>query len=292
MGEAQCIWPVGAELGEGPVWLAAEDAVWFVDIKGPRIHRYHADSGETRSWDAPEQVGFIVPARGGGFVCGLKSGLYRFEPATGAFEPVIRGFESAELDNRLNDGFVDQSGRLWFGSMHDPETAASGALWRLDDGPSASRWDEGYCVTNGPAMSPDGRTLYHTDTFARTIWAFDLFDDGALMGKRRFVEIERPGAYPDGMAVDAEGCLWVALFGGWGVERFAPDGRLISRLEMPCANITKPAFGGPDLKTLYLTTAWMTLSPVERARQPLAGGLFRAELDVAGLPQHAVSHGL
>ena len=291
-GEAQCIWPVGAELGEGPVWMAADEAVWFVDIKGPRIHRYRAPSGETRSWDASEPVGFIVPASGGGFVCGLKSGLYRFDPEGGGFAPLVRGFEPAGLDNRLNDGFVDPCGRLWFGSMHDPETAASGALWRLDDGQSVSRWDEGYCVTNGPAVSPDGRTLYHTDTFDQTIWAFDMGEDGALSGKRLFTRIERPGAYPDGMAVDAEGCVWVALFGGWGVERFASDGRLVGRLEMPCANITKPAFGGPDLKTLYLTTAWKGLSPEERARQPLAGGLFRVEADVAGLPQHEVSHGL
>ncbi len=200
--------------------------------------------------------------------------------------------EPAELGNRLNDGFVDRDGRLWFGSMHDGETDVSGALYRLDSGPSVSRWDEGYRVTNGPATSPDGRVLYHVDTLQRTIWAFDVDEKGDVSGKRLFTRIERPGAYPDGLAVDVEGGVWVALFGGWGVERYDPAGRLVARIEMPCANVTKPAFGGPELKTLYLTTAWMGLSGQARSEQPSAGGLFRLAVDLAGLAQNRVRHGL
>jgi len=284
----ECVWPVGAELGEGPVWLASEGALWFVDIKGRRIHRFDEASGGRRSWPAPEPIGFLAPVEGGGFLCGLKSGLYRFDPDTGAFEAHLTGFEPTELDNRLNDGFVDADGRLWFGSMHDGETEASGALYRLEDGPSVRRWDEGYHVTNGPATSPDGRLLYHVDTLKRTIWTFDVDDEGGLSGKRVFTHIERPGAYPDGLAVDVEGGVWVALFAGWGVERFDPAGRLAARIEMPCANVTKPAFGGPKLKTLYLTTAWMGLSEQARVDQALAGGLFRLEMDLDGLAQNCV----
>ncbi len=291
MSTAECAWSIQTECGEGPVWSAAEGAVWFVDIKGPRIHRFEPATGRKRSWEAPEAVGFLVPAAGGGFVCGLKSGLHRFDPQTGRFA-LIMTIEPPALDNRLNDGFVDPQGRLWFGSMHDAETERTGALYRLDDGPAVSRWDAGVCVTNGPAMSPNGRTLYHTDTFERVIYAYDVADDGALSSKRPFVRIERSEAYPDGMVVDVEGCLWVALFGGWGLDRYAPDGRMIGRIELPCANITKPAFAGDDLKTLYVTTAWMGLSPETRAAQPLAGGLFRVEVDTAGLPQNQVVHGV
>lgn len=289
---AICVWPIGAELGEGPLWIGAERALLFVDIKGRRIHRLDEGSGDRRSWPAPEPIGFIAPIEDGGFICGLKSGLYRFDPGSGAFEPHLCGFEPAGLGNRLNDGFVDPAGRLWFGSMHDAEVASSGALYRLDAGPAVHRCDDGYRVTNGPATSPDGRVLYHVDTVGRTIWAFDLDDHGGLSGKRVFTRIVRPDAYPDGLAVDVEGCVWVALFGGWGVERYDSGGRLIGRIELPCANVTKPAFGGPELKTLYLTTAWVGLSPDARGEQPLAGGLFRVETDVAGLPQNGVRHGL
>ena len=288
----ECVWPVAAELGEGPVWMAAQGALWFVDIKGRQIHRFQERSRETRSWAAPEPIGFVAPTTDGGFICGLKTGLYRFDPDGGAFEPHLRAFEPVELDNRLNDGFVDPAGRLWFGSMHDPEVKATGALYRLDDGPVARRCDEGYRVTNGPAASPDGRVLYHVDTVARTIWAFDLGARGELSGKRQFVRIERPGGFPDGLAVDTEGGVWVALFGGWGLERYDPQGRLVARIEAPCANVTKPAFGGPDLKTLYFTTAWMGLSPQARADQPLAGGLFRVEVEAAGLPPNLLRCGL
>ena len=290
MSRAECVWPLAAQLGEGPIWSAAEGAVWFVDIKSSRIHRIEPASGRNRSWDAPESVGFIAPVSDGGFVCGLKSGLHRFDPRSGGFR-LLAAVEPSEPDNRLNDGFVDAEGRLWFGSMHDLETDPTGALYRLDDGPRLSRLDDGYVVTNGPAMSPDGRTLYHADSGGQVVYAFDVAADGALSDKRVFARMEHGGVFPDGMAVDQEGCLWIALWGGWGVERHAPDGKVIGRIDLPCAHVTKPAFGGEDLTTLYITTAWAGLSPEDRAAQPLAGGLFRAEAPVAGLPQHEIRHG-
>ncbi|MDB5454813.1 MAG: gnl, partial [Caulobacter sp.] len=266
---------------------AVEQALWFVDIKGERIHRFHPATGATRSWDAPAQPGFLAPVAGGGFIAGLKTGLHRFDPASGGFER-LASVEDPALDNRLNDGFVDATGRLWFGSMHDLEETLTGALYRYDGAGAPVRIDAGYCITNGPAVSPDGQTLYHTDTLERVIWAFDLAADGSLSNKRLFVAVDRPGAYPDGPIVDAEGCVWTGLFGGWGLARYSPAGELLSRLELPVANVTKAAFGGPDLTTLYITTAWKGLDDAQRTAQPLAGGLFAARVDVPGLPQNEV----
>ncbi|MFN3582636.1 SMP-30/gluconolactonase/LRE family protein [Phenylobacterium sp.] len=287
-GEPECVLRADAELGEGPVWLAEDDAVWFVDIKGKRIHRYEPVTGAAWSWAAPDQVGFIVPVRGGGWIAGLKTGLHRFDPRSGRFD-LMATIEDPKLDNRLNDGFVDEKGRLWFGSMHDGEKNLTGALYRLD-GAGLKRCDTGYCITNGPAMSPDGRTLYHTDTLLKTIYAFDVAANGELSNRRVFVRIEEGGGYPDGPAVDVEGCLWTGLFAGRHVRRYSPKGELIGKVEFPVANITKIAFGGDDLKTMYATTAWKGLSAKEREAQPLAGGLFRFEVDTPGLPQHQFAH--
>jgi xylono-1,5-lactonase len=290
MSEVECVWPIGAVLGEGPLWSAAEQAVWFVDIKGPAIHRYHPASGAQRSWPAPARVGFLALTRDGGMIAGLKTGLHRFNPETGNFA-LLHVVEPHAPNNRLNDGFVDSEGFLWFGSMDDTEEEPSGALYQLG-AEGCVRRDPGYVVTNGPAESPDGRTLYHTDTLAGVIYAFDRARNGQLSNKRIFVRIPAGGGYPDGPIVDVEGCLWTGLFGGWGLHRYSPEGKLVDQIRLPCSAVTKAAFAGDDLRTLYITTAHVALSPEERRQQPLAGGLFRARVSVPGLPQGIVSHGL
>jgi sugar lactone lactonase YvrE len=278
-----CVWPVNAELGEGPVWQAAENAVYFVDIKGRNIHRLTVTTGQTQTWKAPGQPGFIAPLAEHGFVCGLPGGLYRFDAGSGQFSK-LKEVEAHLPGNRLNDGFVDASGHLWFGSMDDSEEQPSGTLYRVDDAGELVAQDDDYVITNGPAMSPDGRTLYHNDTMRRVVYAFDVSEDGTLSRKRIFAAISGDG-YPDGMAVDADGFVWVALFGGWRIERFSPDGKLVEQVPFPCANVTKLAFGGDDLQTVYASTAWKGLSPVERQQQPLAGGLFSFSSPVPGQPQ-------
>lgn len=279
--KVECVCEVGAHLGEGPVWSAAERAVWFVDIKGHRIHRFEPESRQLRSWNTPEDVGFIARATGGRFLCGLKSGLYSFDPATGALSLVT--LVDAELArNRLNDGFVDAAGRLWFGTMDDEEVEPTGALYRFD-ARGLKRCDTDYVITNGQATSPDGRTLYHVDTLQKILYAFDLAADGAIADGRIFARIEHASGYPDGTAVDSAGCIWVGLFGGWGVQRYSAQGELLETLPLPVANCTKPAFGGDDLRTLYITTAWKGLSQEQRAQQPLAGGLFAVRVPTPGL---------
>lgn len=283
-----CVWAVGGELGEGPVWDARSRALYFVDIKGRQVHRY-GEQGERRSWPAPQQVSFIVPLAGGGFVCGLEDGLYRFCEASGAFT-LLRHVERDVPSNRFNDGFVDADGNLWFGSMDDAERRPSGALYRLSGDGRLSTAERDYVITNGPAMSPDGRTLYHTDTLAKTVFQFDVQGDGGLAGKRAFVTIAGSG-HPDGMAVDTEGCVWIALFGGGRIERYASSGTCLGSVAFPCSNVTKLAFGGADLRTVYATTAWKGLSAAQRAREPLAGGLFSFRSAAPGLAQHHLSAG-
>lgn len=285
-----CIWPVAAELGEGPVWLAREQALYFVDIKGQQLHRCDAEGGQRRSWAAPRQPGFVVPMQDSGLVCGMQDGLYRFDPDAGRFDH-LGEVEPGRPGNRLNDGFVDALGRLWFGSMHDAETEPTGALYRIDHhGAVVQRQDDAYVITNGPATSPDGAILYHTDTLKKQIYAFDIGAHGALSNKRVFVTISGSG-HPDGMAVDSEGGVWVALFGGARIERYAPAGALLQTVAFPCSNITKLTFGGDDLCTAFVTTAWKGLPLDVRSQQPLAGGLFSFRSPVPGLPQHSFSSG-
>ena len=283
--QVTCVWDLKATLGEGPVWVG--NSLWFVDIKGHKIHRYEPATGEAMTINAPEQVTFLAPlAIGGGFVAGLKSGLYKFHPLSG-FQGLLQ-VEDPALDNRPNDATVDAQGRLWFGTMHDGEDAKSGSLYRMD-ATGVARMDKDVCITNGPCVSPDGKTFYHTDTLEKVIWAYDLAEDGTLSNKRVFVKIALgDDVYPDGSVVDSEGHVWTALWGGFGAIRISPAGEVVARVDLPAPNVTKPCFGGPDLKTLYFTTARKGLSDETLAQYPLAGGLFAVRAEVAGQPQYEV----
>lgn len=280
-----CVWPLACALGEGPVWWRG--AVWFTDIKQKQLHCFDPGNSKKQSWQAPAEVGFLAPLENGHFIAGAKTGLYDFDPRAGSFD-LIRRVEPDRPANRLNDGAVDPAGRLWFGSMDDEEGRPTGMLYRFHRG-SLAPMDSGYVITNGPAFSPDGRTLYHTDTLERRIYAFDLHQDGSLADKRIFATIEEGAGYPDGPVVDSEGCLWTGLFGGWSARRYAPDGQLLESVSFPVANITKLAFGGPALTTVYATTARKGLDAAALAAQPEAGGLFRFETKVAGQPQFCAS---
>lgn len=275
------VWNVGAELGEGPVWV--DGALWFTDIKRRKVHRYDPISGDRRSWEAPEQVGFVLPAQGGGFVAGLASGLHRFDPAGGSFDRIAE-VEPERPGNRLNDGVVDPAGRLWFGTMDNGESRKSGAFYRFERGAVRPTGLDSIAITNGPALSPDGSILYFVDTRAGTLAAADVAADGSLGPSRRFARIDPADGHPDGPTVDAEGCVWIALFAGWEAWRFSPAGERLARIRFPVANITKLAFGGADLRTAYATTARLHLKPEALEAQPQAGDLFEFRVDVPGLP--------
>lgn len=279
---AECIWPVGAELGEGVLWSPEERAVWFVDILGCRLHRVRPATGERSSWPAPARPGFLARLAGGGMLAGLADGLYRFDPETGSFMLLAR--VDVEPESRLNDGAVGPDGSLWFCSKNEPETAASGTWFRWTGVGDPVPFDEGYVVANGPAFSMDGQTLYHCDTAAGRILWRSVSASGDVGENRVFATVEPADGYPDGVAVDDEGCLWVGLYAGSAARRYSPDGVLLEQVGIPCRNVTKPAFGGDDGGTLYLTTARSGLSDEERTAQSFAGGLFAVRAGVRGSP--------
>ncbi|MEO5775126.1 MAG: SMP-30/gluconolactonase/LRE family protein [Sphingomicrobium sp.] len=281
--EPRNVWNTQCELGEGPVWVERDQALWFVDIKKKHIHRLDPASGDKRSWDAPEMVGFILPAKSGGFVAGLQSGLHKFDETDGSFTPIAE-LEADLPANRLNDAVTDPSGTMWFGSMDNDEKADSGAFYRFVNGRVEPTELTGICITNGPAVSPDGRILYYIDTLAKTIRAADIADDGSLSNYRLFAAIADGEGYPDGPTIDSEGHLWVSLYDGWETRRYSPAGDIVQRVRLPAANITKIAFGGPDLRTVFATSARQGMSAEALEQQQQAGDLFSFQVEVAGVP--------
>lgn len=263
-------WQLDAQLGEGPIWLASEQALRFVDIKRGHLHRFDPAKGTGETLAVGGNPSFIVPHAGGGLLVGSRGSLHRLEgdrlSAPLATLPEPPG-------NRTNDATVDAQGRLWLGTMDDNEAAPTGNVWCWDRG-SLHRAGPQAVVTNGPAISRDGNWLYHVDSGARTIWRYALGAAPVLVDGEVFIQLGEDEGFPDGVVVDAEDCLWVALWDGWAVRRYAPDGTLLSQLAMPCARPTKLAFGGPDLMTAYVTSARVGLDAAELVRQPLAGSLF------------------
>ena len=274
------VWDVGAELGEGPVWV--KGALWFVDIKKRLIHRFDPTGGSKRSWNAPQQIGFLLPTQNGSFIAGLQSGLHRFDETNGSFA-LIEEVDAEFPDNRLNDGVVDPRGRLWFGTMDNGETEKSGKFYSYSHGKLEPAGIDGIAITNGPAISPGGDMLYWVDTLGGTISACAILDDGNLGTSRLFARIDPVEGFPDGPTVDSEGCLWISLYAGGEVRRYSPEGELLERVKFPVANITKIAFGGDDLMTAYATTARQKLTAEEIAPQPQIGDLFEFRAKVPGL---------
>lgn len=273
---------VGAILGEGPIWDGVRELLWFVDIKGQRIYRFEPATAMLSNWAAPREIGWVLPAADGSMLAGLQGAIARFHPETGRFDMEL-SIEVEHPGNRLNDAATDRQGRLWFGSIDNAETDATGRLYRFtDNGPIDSGLPPAV-ITNGPAFSPDGRTLYHTDTLAGTIFAVPITPSGELGAPRIFARIDANEGYPDGPVVDSEGCVWTGLFAGWGVRRYSPQGELMETVQFPVANVTKLAFGGPDLRTVYATTARKGLDPAALLAQPHAGDLFAFEVSTPGL---------
>lgn len=278
-----CIADVKAVLGEGPVWVEREQAVYWVDIPEKRIFRWSEADG-VRTIEPGLNVCSLHPRERGGFIGGGYEGFLHADLEGG----VVRVLDNPEPDldfNRFNDGKTDREGRFWAGTMDRHEREASGSLYRLDPDLSWIRVDSGYRVTNGPAFSLDGRTMYHTDSALQRVYAFDLAKDGVATNRRVFRQFGPGEGYPDGMTVDSEDCVWIAFWDGWCLRRLSPAGEVIDELAVPVQKPTSCAFGGPALDRLFITSASRGLSPEELQRQPNAGGLFMTAPGVKGVAE-------
>lgn len=274
------VWPVGALLGEGPAWFPDAGALRFVDIKGRKLHCYVPASGAQETIDLGGLPSFVVPASNGRLLVGSGSRILSVGPS--GETPTVITEITMPSHNRTNDATVDSLGRLWFGTMDDEEKRPTGALYCLDHGTLTCVGGDAV-VTNGPAITRDGQTLYHVDSGNRTIWRFRITDGPSIAEGKVFVRLRETDGYPDGVVLDSEDCLWVALWDGWGVRRYSPEGEMLLHVPLPCARVTKLSFGGTDLKTAFVTTASTGLSQAERTAQPLAGSLFAFEVPAAGL---------
>ncbi len=277
----QCVADVHAVLGEGPVWVEREAALYWVDIKGRKIFRLGGD-GAVEQWETPFRVGSIAPRTSGGFIAGTDEGFAHIDLERDRFE-ILYHPETHLPDNRFNDGKVDRHGRFWAGTMDDTEQQARGFLYRLRPGVDGVVVDRDYKVTNGPAFSPDGTVMYHNDSARQVTYAFDLDADGNASNKRTLLQFGEGDGYPDGMTVDAEGCLWIAFWDGWCIRRFSPGGERLETVRMPVSKPTSCAFGGANLDKLYVTSASIGLDEAALKMQPNAGGLFMVSPGVRGL---------
>jgi sugar lactone lactonase YvrE len=271
-------------LGECPLWNDREGALYWVDSRAPAVCRWRP-GGAREHWPMPELVGSIAFREAGGLLVALQSGVYRFDLDSHAIAPVFT--PAAELStNRFNDGRCDRRGRFWVGTMSDVSREPLGSLYRLaPDGASQPVFGD-VIVPNSLGWSPDDTRMYFADTYRQVIYRFD-FDagEGVLSNRQVFSDLTGSPGRPDGSAVDADGCLWNCEYAGGRVVRYTPDGRVDRVVTMPVANPTCCAFGGPDLRTLYITTARQRLSPEQLSAQPLAGSVFAIDAGVSGLPE-------
>ena len=268
---------VQCQLAESPVWVPAQDVLIFVDITGRRLLRFTPASGALDSLAIEEDIGCVAPAKGGGYVAGLRSGVWLLDDAGHKVQCLAANPENPAT-SRFNDGRVDPRGRLLAGTLDEPKAGGNANLYRYDRR-GLARVSGGIMTSNGVAFSPDGRTLYHSDTPRFVIYRYDYDPQtGAAENRRVFVQIEPTATdrgRPDGAAVDSEGCYWSAQYEGARLHRYDPDGKLMSSHAVPARNVTMPAFGGSDLKTLFVTSA--------RDKSGAGGRVYSMPVDVAGL---------
>lgn len=280
-----CVLDIRASLGECPLWSRAEQALYFVDINAPSLHRFDPATGEHVAMPMPESIGCYAFRERGGFVVALRSGIWLCD-ARGRIGRRVADAPYDPTHYRFNDGRCDPQGRLVVGTMNEKRDADGAALYRLDDDFTLTRLFGGMTISNGLAWSPDRRTMYHADTPARTIRAFD-YDaaTGTPSRARTFAQWHGANERPDGGTVDSAGHYWAAFYGGGKLMELAADGTLVAEHPLPAMCPTMCAFGGADLRTLFVTTARQKRDADELARYPQSGGIFAMRVNTPGLPE-------
>jgi sugar lactone lactonase YvrE len=270
------------ELGEGPVWDAAHERLLFVDIMRGDVHAFEPRTGVDRVFHVGTTVGAIAPTDNGDWILAAGLGFSRLDLESGVVTPMVDvAPEGRNL--RMNDGCVDHAGRFWAGTMSMAGEAGVGSLYRLDPDGAAHTMLGGVTTSNGIDWSPDGRLMYYADSRTRRVDVFDCdVGTGAIGHRRPFITAPGADGVPDGLVVDSEGAVWVAFWNGSALCRYAPDGRPLETIDFPVSLVTKCAFGGADLRDVFVTSAWIDLSADERRAQPQAGGLFHVRADVPG----------
>jgi sugar lactone lactonase YvrE/DNA-binding IclR family transcriptional regulator len=281
----ECVVPARSLLGEGPIWSTRDSALYWVDILTPSVH-CHRGPGLNTSTPLGSMVSVAVPKTSGGLLLATPSGLMGWpapqEPLEWFSHP-----DSERANNRYNDGKCDRRGRLWVGSMDMGATANRGSLFKVEADGQFTRMESGLTVANGLGWSPDNRLMYFTDSFRRTIYQYEFdLDAGTLSNRRPLIVLGPEEGSPDGLTVDQDGCLWVALWDAWSVVRFNPQGREVMRVRLPVPRPTSCCFGGSQLDTLYVTSASVRLSAQSLQAAPLSGSLFALQIPgVKGLPE-------
>ncbi len=290
--EVTCVIASKDKLGEGCLWDADTQSLWWLDIARPtRIQRFTPATGDHKTWTSEILLTAIAKKKSGGFIVGGEDGVYSFDPATGAVTPFCKP-ETNIPGNRMNDGACDPQGRFWLGSMmqnigpngEDLDiTQDSGNLFRITTGGHSEKMEHSIGVSNGPCWSPGGRTFYFSDSKNQIIYAYDFDSSAGTIKNRRILNDSKTHGYPDGATVDAEGYLWSARWEGACVLRIDPKGRIDRVVEIPATRITCPVFGGPDMDTLFLTTSRAHVDAATLSRYPNQGGVFAFKPGVRGL---------
>ncbi len=281
-----------ADLGEGAIWSAREQVLYWVNITQGELHRLDPSSGRDQCWQLPTQVGCCAPMDDGRVIVALESGFHAFDPVTEALTPLGRPADMAD-HLRFNDGNVDPAGRFLAGTLPKagPGAEPEGNLYVLDGPQAITCLERGLSIQNGLAFSPDGRTLYLADTGVdvQAVWTYDYdVDSGRCANRKLFVDMHSMPGRPDGASVDVDGAYWVAAADGWSVVRFTPAGKVDRVIEVPMQMPTKVAFGGSDLRTLFVTSMAAEVDSNDPQHRE-AGNLFALNPGVQGLPADEVS---
>lgn len=286
MNTIEHVLSVQTEMGETPIWVPEEQAVYWVSIPEKNVYRLHPSTSEYRSFQLDMPVRALCRRASGGWLIVTNTGLAFWDPQTNTCS-FITDPCAHDPDLQLNDGTVDRQGHLLVGSYNRKKTETPpGSLYRLDHDLSLHKLDTDLAISNGIGVSPDSTTLYVSEMFTNSIIAYD-YDAiaGTVSNRRPFVRIPEDAGKPDGLVVDSEGFVWNAHWGGWRVSRYDPVGKLEREIKLPVEIVTCMGFGGSDLDELYITTAWFRLSEQQRKEQPFAGDLFRIKTDIKGLAE-------